>query len=64
MFPDPSDELAERERADRRIDGNLPERVDIPFGADAPAMDAEVMDYGEWLGCWRLDWQTGELMAA
>ena len=42
----------------------------IPFegesvpGSDAAGNDAEVMSEGEWLGCWRLDWATGELVAA
>lgn len=64
MFPDVNDELAERERIDRRIAGDWPARTDIPFGADPPGMDAEVMDFGTWIGCWRLNWDTGELVAA
>ena len=34
----------------------------VQDGADSAGMDAEVMDLGVWLGCWRLDWETGELM--
>jgi hypothetical protein len=59
MFPDPCDEYNERERRD----GDRPERTDIPFGTDAAAMDAEVLPFGTWVGCWKLDWETGELIA-
>lgn len=33
-------------------------------GSDAAGMDAEIMDYGTWIGCWKLDWNTGDLIPA
>jgi hypothetical protein len=34
----------------------------VQDGSDAPGLDADAMPFGEWLGCWRLDWATGELV--
>ena len=44
--------------------GEIPWQEEPVPGSDAAGTDAEFMSEGEWLGCWKLDWATGELVAA
>jgi hypothetical protein len=63
MFPDVADWYDEVERWEERLRNTKrhesPSRVD---DVDAAALDAEAMPFEEWVTCWQVDPDTGQLV--